>query len=208
MPLKRSIFAFLLALPILLYIVYPLGTLLSESLTRPVADYRAREMGWDLRHQPPAAGLRSAFQESKTREAIWGTLKLSALSAMTAGAWGLGLALLWTRREFPGRAFFAAIGFSPALMPPIVGTLAFYSLVGDTGALWHMLPFAKPWVTPFMRVLLVHTYSFGCYSFAYIAAALEDSDPAREEAARNLGASHWKTFFAATWPAVRAPQAM
>jgi len=197
--------ALLLAVPVFLYIVYPLGALLSDSVTLPVADFRADKMGWHPAHQPFAAGLRCAFVESKTRDAIWGTLKLSILSVLSAGAWGLGLALLWTRREFPGRKFFAALGYSPVLMPPIVGTLAFYALAGETGALFRALPFLREWLTPFLRVLIVHTYSFGCFTFAFVAAALETADSSREEAARSLGANRLRTFFAATWPVIRAP---
>src|SRR5579862_3731849 len=205
MPLRKSVMALLLAVPVFLYIVYPLGALLSDSVTLPVADFRADKMGWHPAHQPFAAGLRCAFVESKTRDAIWGTLKLSILSVLSAGAWGLGLALLWTRREFPGRKFFAALGYSPVLMPPIVGTLAFYALAGETGALFRALPFLREWLTPFLRVLIVHTYSFGCFTFAFVAAALETADSSREEAARSLGANRLRTFFAATWPVIRAP---
>src|SRR6185436_13606961 len=64
---------------------------------------------------------------------------------------------------------------------------------------------AKAWVTPFLRVLAVHTYSFGCYTFAYVSAALEDADNSREQAALSLGAGRVQTFFAATWPVVRGP---
>lgn len=205
MQFRKSTFAFILALPIILYIVNPLGAMLSQSLTLPVLDFRARQMGWDPTSQPFAAGIRRAIFETKTREAIGGTLKLSMLSVLTSGAWGLGLALLWTRREFPGRRFFAALGYSPMLMPPLVGTLAFDALLGEAGVLWRISPDAKFWVTPFLRVLLVHTYSFGCFTFAFVSAALENLDASREEAARSLGANRMKTFFAATWPTVRAP---
>jgi iron(III) transport system permease protein len=205
MNLRRSALALLLAVPVMLYIVYPLGAMLAESVTLPVLNFRATQMGWDAAHQPFGAGLRRALFEEKTRDAIFGTLKLSILSALTAGAWGLGLALLWTRREFPGRRYFAALGFSPLLLPPLVGTLAFDALMGEAGVLWRLVPFAKSVVSPFLRVLLVHTYSFGCYTFVYVAAALEDADVSREEAARSLGASRLKTFVAATWPTVRAP---
>ncbi len=205
MKLRRSIPALLIAVPIFLYIVYPLGAMLAESVTQPVLKFRAEQMGWNPAKQPFGAGLRRALFEEKTRDAIWGTVRLSALSALTAGAWGLALALLWTRREFPGRRYFAALGFSPMLLPPLVGTLAFDALLGEAGVLWRVLPFAKIWITPFSRVLLVHTYSFGCFTFAYVAAALEDSDTSREEAAGILGAGTIQTFFAATWPVVRAP---
>lgn len=203
--MRSNLAALVLCVPLLLYIVYPLGAMLTESITLPVQEFRARQMGWDPEHQPPAAGLRRIFSESKTRDAARGTLVLSALSVLAAGAWGLALALLWARREFPGRRWFYALGFSPVLMPPIVGTLAFQALVGESGALWRYTPGLKEWAGPFARVLLVHTYSFGCFTYAYVAAALEGADSSREEAARSLGANTWRTFIAAVWPVVRAP---
>lgn len=202
---RRSALAWLLAVPVTLYIVYPLVAMLAESVTLPVLHFRATQMGWDAARQPFGAGLRRALFEEKTRDAMLGTLKLSILSALAAGAWGLALALLWTRREFPGRRYFSALGYSPLLLPPLVGTLAFDALMGEAGVLWKLLPAAKFAVSSFMLVLLVHTYSFGCYTFAYVAAALEDADASREEAARSLGAGRLSTFFAATWPTVRAP---
>ena len=205
MRLRRDLPALLLAIPLLIYGVCPLGSMLLESASLPVVEYRARRMGWDAQQQPAGAGLRVIFSEQKTRDAAAGTLLLSAASVVLAGAWGLGLALLWARREFPGRAWFYALGFSPVLMPPIVGTLAFQSLAGESGWLWRHVPAIKFFATPFARVLLVHVYSFGCYTYAYVAAALESGAPEREEAARSLGGNAWRSFAAATWPQIRAP---
>lgn len=205
MRFRRDLPALLLAVPLLLYVVCPLGSMLLESAALPVVDFRARRMGWDPQRQPAGAGLQTLFSEQKTRDAAIGTLLLSAASVLLAGAWGLALALLWARREFPGRAWFYALGFSPVLMPPIVGTLAFQSLAGESGWLWRHVPALKIFATPFARVLLVHVYSFGCYTYAYVAAALESGAPEREEAARSLGGNAWRSFCAATWPLIRAP---
>ena len=181
--------------------------MLSRSLTLPVSDYRARAMGWapNPESQPFAAPLRRVLAEPEAQSAIHGTLKLSLLTVLSGGLWGVALALLWWRREFPGRRFFAALGYAPLLMPPLVGTLAFYRLIGGDGLLWAIIPLAggKPWASPFGRVLLLHTYAFGIYTYAYTAAALQDCDLSREEAARSLGAGRIQTFFAAVWPLIR-----
>jgi iron(III) transport system permease protein len=205
MPSRQNWPALLLALPLFAYIVYPLGAMLSESLTLPIAEYRARHMGWDPAAQPIGAPLRGLVAEPAAREAVWGTLKLSICTVVCGGAWGLALVLLWYRREFPGRRFFALLGYAPLVMPPLVGTLAFFRFIGQAGWLWRALPFGsgEPWLGGFGQVLLLHTYSFGLYSYAYVAAALEDSDASREEAAQNLGAGWLRTFFAAVWPVIK-----
>ncbi|MBE7465372.1 MAG: iron ABC transporter permease [Planctomycetes bacterium] len=204
---RRVALALLAALPLMLYVVYPVGAMLADGLSAPVADYRARRLGWDPVAPPFAAGVRAAWQDPLVARATWGTLTLSFWTVVLGGAWGLGLALLWQRRAFPGRRFFALLGYAPLLMPPLVGTLAFFRLLGHSGLVWQWLPFAggKPWLEPFGAVLVLHAYSFGLYTYAFAAAALQDLDPALEEAARGLGASRSRTFVAAIWPALRGP---
>jgi iron(III) transport system permease protein len=188
----------LLAAPLFAYLVYPLLSMLLESLDRPVLPYRAREMGWDAAHQPAAAGLRYALRDSRTFQALCGTVKISLLSTLCAGAWGCALALLWWRREFPGRRWFAALGYAPLLMPPLVGTIAFFRLMGGAGG-------GPGWLSGFNQVLTLHTYAFGLYTYAYVAAALQTADFATEDAARSLGAGGLRVFRVSVWPVMRAP---
>ena len=206
MSLRRYWPALLIALPLWAYIVYPVGAVLSESLTEPVEAFRARSMKWNPDAQPLGAGLRMVFHEAPLREAIWGTLKISVLSAITACALGLLQALLWFRRDFPGRRFFAVCGYSPMLLPPLVGTLAWYHLAGPTGWIWHWNG-GQAWFNGFGQVLLLHTYSFALFPFSLVSAALQNHDGATEEAARNLGANSPRAFITAVWPAIRAPLA-
>ena len=205
---RNSLPAWILAGLLFAYVVYPVGAMLGQSLTLPVSEYRAEEMGWNPDRQPFAAPLRRLVAEPNAREAIARTVLLSVATVAIGSLWGVGLALLWWRREFPGRRVFAAIGYAPILMPPLVGTLAFFRLIGEGGAVWHFLSpggNGRPWVSGFGQVLIVHGYSFGIYAYAYVSAALEDVDVSHEEAARNLGASGYRVFMTAVWPAVRAP---
>jgi iron(III) transport system permease protein len=208
MPSRRtSTPAWILAGLLFAYVVYPVGAMLGQSLTLPVSDYRAEEMGWNPDRQPFAAPLRRLVAEPNARDAIARTTLLAAATVAIGSLWGLGLALLWWRREFPGRRVFAALGYAPILMPPLVGTLAFFRLIGEGGALWRFISggTGRPWVNGFGQVLIVHGYSFGIYAYAYVSAALEDVDVSQEEAARNLGASGWRVFMTTVWPAIRAP---
>ena len=205
----RSLPALLVALPLVACILYPLAALLLEGLNAPVADFRAQLHGWDPKAQPAAAALRALWREPPVRQAAWGTFKLAVLTVLAGGAWGLGLALLWWRREFPARRIFALLGYAPVLLPPLVGTLAFARLLGESGMLNRMLPSAggKPFVSPIAGVLILHTYSFGIYTYAFAAAALEHLDHAHEEAVRNLGGGTWAVFWHAVRPALQGPLA-
>ncbi len=188
------------------YVVYPVGAMLGQSLTLPVSEYRADEMGWNPDRQPYGAPLRRLAAENNALEALRRTAVLALATVLLGSAWGGGLALLWWRREFPGRRIFAALGFAPILLPPLVGTIAFFRLIGEGGALWRLLGSdGRPLLSGFGQVLIVHTYSFGIYAYAYVSAALEDLDVSQEEAARSLGASGLRVFLTSVWPTIRAP---
>jgi len=205
MPLRRLVPALIAALPLFAYVLFPLLMLLGESLSLAVAPFRAEKMGWDPAHQPAGAPLRALLHEPIAAEAVWGTLKLALGTVIVSTVWGLALALLWWRRDFPGRSFFALLGYAPVAMPPLVGTLAFFRLIGDGGALWNIIPDGA--MSNFGRVLLMHGYSFGIYTYAFTAAALQDADVSREEAGRSLGGSTFSVFCAAVWPVLRGPLA-
>ncbi|HYF50408.1 MAG TPA: ABC transporter permease subunit [Planctomycetota bacterium] len=192
----------LISVPLLAWVIYPIALLLLESVTLQILPFRARAMGWNPDAQPLGAPLRRLLYEAASREAISGTIKISILSALTSCAWGLGLALLWWRREFPLRRFFAALGYAPLLMPPLVGTLAFFRLIGDGGLIWAS---GQPPIKGFWLVLIMHTYSFGVFTYAYVAAALDGADQSREEAARSLGAGPFRSFWTAVLPVIWLP---
>src|ERR1700745_1783287 len=107
---RRSVSALILAALLFAYIVYPVLTMLGESLTLPVDDFRAEAMGWDPRHQPFAASLRCIFSEVGALNAISRTIWLSVATVAVASLWGGGLALLWERRGFPLRKLFPPLG--------------------------------------------------------------------------------------------------
>ncbi|MCK6474392.1 MAG: ABC transporter permease subunit [Planctomycetes bacterium] len=208
--LRAAAPALLVALPLILYLVYPLLVMFADAFRAPVEGYRATIMRWDPKQQPFAAGIQFALADPIFWRALGRTALLSVLTVVTGVAWGGGLALLWHRRAFPGRRFFALIGYAPVLMPPLVGTIAFYALLGNNGLLWRILSLGTdgtPMLSPFLNVLLLHTYAFGLFAYAFLAAALSDLDPSHEEAVRSLGGSSWKVLKTALWPALRAPLA-
>ncbi len=141
------------------------------------------------------------------RAAIINTAVISFATVITSGLVGSALAFLLTRYRFPGRRVLSGLAYMPFTLPPLVGVLSFYYLVGLDGLLprfcerylgFEGLALRGPWA-----ILLVHTYSFYVYFYAMTGAALEALDRSQLEAARTLGAGRLRVFFRVTLPMLR-----
>ena len=162
--------------------------------------YPTVRMVWDAF----ASGDFSVLAAARGREAVLNTLVISLLSVGCAGVLGTGLALVLHRYTFPGRGLLSALAYLPLALPPLVGTLAFYYIIGRDGfllrALGEFLHHRDLAIPGPAAILIIHAYSFYVYFYAMVLAALERSDPALVEAARSLGASPARAFFRVTLP--------
>jgi iron(III) transport system permease protein len=142
-------------------------------------------------------------------QALLGSVNISALTVIFSAWFGVPLAILFARFDFPGRKLFGVLVTMPVLLPPLVGVLAFYFLLGETGILPRLLQILLGLSQPplVMRgvtaILIVHIYSFYVYFYLFVRNALQAADLSLEEAARGLGASRFLT-----WRRVIFPQLM
>ncbi|MCI8650424.1 MAG: ABC transporter permease [Anaerotruncus sp.] len=124
-------------------------------------------------------------------QAFWNSLKLAALSSLTAAILGTIGAVGVSRRHFRGRATLENLALIPIMVPEIIlgmAYLAFFSFLG----------------LPFGMVTLVLGHATFCvpYIFINVKARLTALDPAINEAARDLGASGLRAFFDITLPLI------
>ena len=154
-----------------------------------------------------ARGRFDVLMEGTGLAAARNTLFISLASVAGAGFWGTGLALAVHRVQFPGRAVLSVLAYLPFCLPPLVGVLGFYYLIGRDGLFLRLIeqvfeiPYAAlpgPWA-----ILLVHIYSFYVFFYAMAGAALESRDYAQCEAARTLGAGPLRVFLRITLPQLR-----
>src|SRR5690606_13544011 len=136
---------------LLLWLVaYPLVLTLIEGL-------RANGT-WTLEH------VRAFLARPTALRARWVCLWISVASVVLAAAIGVPLALLFARYDFPGRRLFGPVVALPAVLPPLVGVIAFLFLYGESGFLAHLVRhiFAleeAPWrFQGAGAILLVHAY--------------------------------------------------
>jgi iron(III) transport system permease protein len=119
---------------------------------------------------------------------------------------GVPLAFLFERYTFPFRRFFAALAALPLVLPPLVGTVAFILLCGESGILSRVIQTALHLETPpwtlrgWAALLLFHTYTMYPFFYVLSGAGLRRIDAGLSEAARGLGASPLAVLFRVTLP--------
>ena len=143
------------------------------------------------------------------RAAVINTIVLSFASVATAGIVGTTMAFVLTRYAFPGRSVLAGLAYLPLTLPPLVGVVAFYYVIGRDGFISlffeRMLGLERFYPRGAIAILIIHTYSFYVFFYAMVGAALESMDRSQIEAARTLGASPMRVFFRVTVPLLRPP---
>jgi iron(III) transport system permease protein len=185
-----------LLLGLLLWLVlYPLALVLLEGVRGPE--------GWTLQY------VREFVGRPTEMRALWGSLWISLASVALAALVGIPLALLFGRYDLPGGRVLGGLVALPAVLPPLVGVVAFLFLYGETGfvplLLMSLLRLDEPpWrLEGAGAILLVHAYSMYVYFYLLVRAALVSLDGSQLEAAASLGAGRWRTFRTVVLPHLR-----
>ncbi|NOT07692.1 MAG: iron ABC transporter permease [Gemmatimonadales bacterium] len=176
-------------------VVYPLAIVLVEAVGGPGK--------WTLE------AVRRFVGEGNEWRALGASLGLSVASAVGAALVGIPLGVLTTSIAFPGRRIVSTLLGLPAVLPPLVGVLAFLFLYGETGFAAHLVQRLTgldeaPWrLQGVGAVLLVHVATMYVYFYLFTRAGLSGLDPSLAEAAAALGATRWQTFKRVTLPLLR-----
>ena len=159
-------------------------------------------VGAEATHANLGAFLHSGAEWS----ALWASLWISVASVALAALIGVPLALVFERYDFPGRRILGALVALPAVLPPLVGVIAFLFLYGESGFVARAVQAVlgldhSPWrLQGAGAILLVHAYSMYVYFYLFTRAGLARSDASLLEAAASLGAGPWRTFRRVTLP--------
>lgn len=179
---RRSVALLLITAIILIYgVIYPNISLVISSFQR--------EGSWTL------ANYREILSQGIVIEAIVSSVGLSIGTVLFCALVGVPLAFLFERFTFPGRRLFAALAALPLVLPPLVGTVAFIFLCGESGILAHGIQNLfglqnPPWrLRGWPAILLFHTYTMYPFFYVLTGAGLRRIDASLAEAARGLGAS-------------------
>jgi iron(III) transport system permease protein len=178
---KSAVLLVITAVVLIYGVIYPNLFVVATSLQR--------DDTWTL------ANYREVLSQSIVLEAILNSIGLSVLTVLLCAIVGVPLAFLFERFDFPGRRIFAALAALPLVLPPLVGTVAFIFLYGESGILAHSVQNllaleAPPWsLQGWPALLFFHTYTMYPFFYVLTGAGLRRIDASLAEAARSLGAS-------------------
>ncbi len=172
-----------------LLVLIPLSALFFKSAT----------LGWD------------SFWNIVTSPRVLASYRLSFgaafLAALINGVFGLMVAWVLVRYQFPGKRFVDAIVDLPFALPTAVAGIALTALYSANGWIGHYLEALgiKVAFTP-LGVVVALIFIGLPFVVRTIQPVLEDLEIEVEEAAASLGAARWQTFsrviFPALWPAL------
>lgn len=177
--------------------------LVLEPLLLVAVDALRSDGSWSL------AAVQAFLSEPNEWRAAWNSLWLAVASVLLAGVLGTGLALLTRLASFPGRRLVAALLALPAVLPPLVGVVAFLFLYGESGLISRAVMAltgsdTAPWrFEGAGAILLIHATTMYVYPYLLVRGALANFDPALLEAATSLGAPRARALRTIVLPLLR-----
>jgi spermidine/putrescine transport system permease protein len=131
------------------------------------------------------------FRDRGMHQALINSLELASWSVSAAGIVGTLGAVGMAKMNFRGKGALETVSTLPIMIPEIILGMAYLAIFSAVG-----LPFGMP------ALVIAHTTFCIPYVFINVKGRLVGTDPALEEAARDLGAAPLPVFFTITLPLV------
>jgi iron(III) transport system permease protein len=173
---------------LLIFVIYPLAKVLIFSFT-------------DESGHASAANLMEILRTSRYLKTTGRTLLLGLVVAIISTIIGYIFAYTTTRTNAPGKGFLKAIATLPILSPPFVLSLSMIFLFGKQGLITKtLLGIRGNNVYGATSLIIVQVMSFFPIAYLTLSGILSSIDASVEDAACNMGAGRWKTFWTVTFP--------
>ena len=173
---------------LLLFVVYPLLKVLIFSLTDADGNFSL-------------ANLTTILTTSRYLAVFGRTMLLGVIVAVIATFIGYIFAYTITRTNVPCKKFLKTIATLPILSPPFILSLSIIFLFGKQGFITKtLLGITGNNVDGMGSLVVVQVMSFFPIAYLTLSGILSSIDASVEDAACNMGASRWHTFWTVTFP--------
>jgi spermidine/putrescine transport system permease protein len=169
----------------LLYLLFPIAIIIWFSFNDTHSRFNFVWKGWTLRH------WKDPFQVPGLLGALKVSIEIAAISTVIATALGTAMALAMVRYQFRGRAPLNFFVFLPLSTPEIVLGAALLSLFLTLNV-----------KTGFTTIVIAHVMFNISFVVVTVRSRLIGFDRSLEEAAQDLGANAWQTFWRVTLPLI------
>ena len=173
---------------LVLFVIYPLGKVLLFSLTDEAGNFSL-------------APMQELFASSRYLKTFGRTMALGVVVAVIATFIGYVFAFTITRTNVPCKGFLKTIATLPILSPPFILSLSIIFLFGKQGLITKsLLGITDNNVYGMGSLIVVQVISFFPIAYMTLSGILSSIDASVEDAACNMGASRWHTFWTVTFP--------
>ena len=175
-----------------LALIYPLGTLVINSVT-------TKEGAFSL------ANYATFFQKKYYYQALQHSLFIGVVTTVVSIIIGTALAYVTHRFNVVLKGPLKILMIMSLMSPPFIGAYSWILLLGRGGFITNLFSRFGVTLPPIYGkpgIILVFSLSLSCYVFRYITAALKGVDSSLEEAAESLGASKLRRIFTITLPVI------
>ncbi|MSW64976.1 MAG: molybdate ABC transporter permease subunit [Actinobacteria bacterium] len=152
----------------------------------------------------PWSDLWPQLTEPQVGQALRLSLVSATLATVVSLVLGVPIAWVLARSTVPGRSVLRALVTVPLVLPPVVGGVALFLVLGRQGIIGRLLYEQFDVTIPFTTTAVVIAETFVAMPFLVISVegALRAADARFEDAAATLGADRWTTFRRVTLPLV------
>jgi spermidine/putrescine transport system permease protein len=167
------------------YLLFPIAIIIWFSFNNTHSRFNFVWQGWTLKH------WKDPFQVPGLLDALKVSIEIALISTVIATALGTMMALALVRYEFRGRAPLNFFIFLPLGTPEIVLGASLLSLFLSLGV-----------NTGFITIVIAHVMFNISFVVVTVRSRLIGFDRSLEEAAHDLGANAWVTFWKVTLPLI------
>lgn len=186
---------FFLWAPILLLVLF------SFNDSRSIAVWRGFTLRWYDNIFNDVVGTEARFSTGLMLSALGNSLIVGAIATLIATTLGTAVALSLARGNYPGKRWVDSVLYLPVIIPEItqgISLLIFFNLLFDFAA-----SFTGTRAQLGLGTIIIGHVAFNIsYVAIVVRARLADMNPRLEEAARDLGANEWRTFWRVTFPLI------
>ena len=173
---------------LVLFVIFPLAKVLLFSVT-------------DESGAVSLASLKQLFTTTRYLKTFGRTMALGVVVAVISTFIGYIFAFTITRTNVPCKGFLETIATLPILSPPFILSLSIIFLFGKQGLITkELLGITGNNVYGMGSLVVVQVISFFPIAYMTLSGILSSIDASVEDAACNMGASRWHTFWTVTFP--------
>lgn len=135
------------------------------------------------------------------RNALFNSLSVAVVVGILSVAIGYLVAFVLTRLDVPGKKLLHYLTILPIVSPPFVSAVSILFLFGFNGLVTRQLLGLDDFsIYGFHGVVLSQVFTFAPIAYLSLRGVLASLSPTLEDAALNIGATRWQTFWKVSFP--------